>query len=398
MYNICNNEVKQLQIERIDKERYGYDITALSMYAFQYTLVGEKLEEKIAELQDQEVLGIFDNEKIAAKVQIRDLHIFQNDKVIKMGGIQSVATYPEYRRQGYVKKLLIAALKEMREMGYLVSMLHPFSIHFYRKFGYEILSDQQQLVLTQADLKPLPAENQNGKIRRFNQNEYHEDLMSVYEQYAKKHNGMLKRTKKWWQAYIIKERTAAIYYDENNQARGYILYDIANQKMTVKELIVTNQSARIALWNFICQHDSMLDEIVLHLSKHEQLTYLINNPQQNIITSPYFMVRIVNVEKYLQQYPFHICQEEFIFYVSDDCAPWNQGYYKIANGSVEKLNEQVQSEKIVELTIQTLSTVLFGYKTVEELSEIGKIHGDEQLIQLMNQLIPKQKTYFPDFY
>ena len=186
MYNICNNEVKQLQIERIDKERYGYDITALSMYAFQYTLVGEKLEEKIAELQDQEVLGIFDNEKIAAKVQIRDLHIFQNDKVIKMGGIQSVATYPEYRRQGYVKKLLIAALKDMREMGYLVSMLHPFSIHFYRKFGYEILSDQQQLVLTQADLKPLPAENQNGKIRRFNQNEYHEDLMSVYEQYAKK--------------------------------------------------------------------------------------------------------------------------------------------------------------------------------------------------------------------
>lgn len=392
------NGVNQLQIEKVDKGKYGYEITALSMYAFQYTLVGEKLEEKMAELQDQEVLGIFQHEKLAAKVQIRDLHIFQNNKVIKMGGIQSVATYPEYRRKGYVKKLLITALKEMKEMGYTVSMLYPFSINFYRKFGYEILSDQQQLLLKQADLKPLSEEIENGTIRRLNQNEYHDDLMFVYEQYAKDYSGMLKRTKKWWQAYIIKNRTAAIYYDENDVAKGYILYEIANRKMIVKELIVTNQTSRIALWNYICQHDSMLDEVILHLSKHEQLTHLIHNPQQDRRVSPYFMVRIVDVETYLQQYTFNSCQEELFLYVYDDCAPWNQGYYKIADGYVGKLNESVQPKQAVELTIQSLSTVMFGYKTVEELLEIGKISGDEKAIQVMNQVIPKQKTYFPDFY
>ncbi len=52
-----------------------------------------------------------------------------------MGGVAGVATYPEYRRSGYVKELLQHSLQTMKKDGYTVSMLHPFAVSFYRKYG-----------------------------------------------------------------------------------------------------------------------------------------------------------------------------------------------------------------------------------------------------------------------
>ena len=65
----------------------------------------------------------------------------------KMGGIAGVATYPEYRRNGYVKKLLIQALEKMRNDQQIVSLLHPFDIGFYRKFGWEVFTENKKMLI-----------------------------------------------------------------------------------------------------------------------------------------------------------------------------------------------------------------------------------------------------------
>ncbi|CAM5379893.1 GNAT family N-acetyltransferase OS=Lysinibacillus sphaericus OX=1421 GN=LS41612_07495 PE=4 SV=1 [Lysinibacillus sphaericus] len=68
----------------------------------------------------------------------------------EMGGIGFVATYPEYRQQGIMKKLIIASLKEMRQNGQTISVLAPFSVSFYRYFGWELFFDKLQYTISQS--------------------------------------------------------------------------------------------------------------------------------------------------------------------------------------------------------------------------------------------------------
>ncbi len=69
-----------------------------------------------------------------------------------MGGVAGVATYPEYRRSGYVKELLQHSLQTMKKDGYTVSMLHPFAVAFYRKYGWELCANLLVCHMTKSDL------------------------------------------------------------------------------------------------------------------------------------------------------------------------------------------------------------------------------------------------------
>ena len=60
---------------------------------------------------------------------------------VSVGGIAGVATRPEYRRRGYAAALLEATLPALwDELGYPLSLLHPVSAPFYRRFGWETAS------------------------------------------------------------------------------------------------------------------------------------------------------------------------------------------------------------------------------------------------------------------
>ncbi|MBO5077072.1 MAG: GNAT family N-acetyltransferase [Clostridia bacterium] len=59
-------------------------------------------------------------------------------KMLAVGGLE---TAPQFRRQGLVRELLAEGEAFGRERGAIIAILHPFSFAFYRKFGYERVSD-----------------------------------------------------------------------------------------------------------------------------------------------------------------------------------------------------------------------------------------------------------------
>ena len=55
--------------------------------------------------------------------------------------IGGVSTRPEYRRLGCVRRIFDQVFSLAPERGWAVSLLHPFSFSYYRKFGYERIAD-----------------------------------------------------------------------------------------------------------------------------------------------------------------------------------------------------------------------------------------------------------------
>lgn len=379
------------------KEDKFREALRLSEYAFQYKVNEERLQQQITRMKEShEIYGIMEGEDLAAKLHLIPFHIYIGKETFKMGGVAGVATYPEYRRSGYVKELLQHSLQTMKKDGYTVSMLHPFSVSFYRKYGWELCANLLVCHMTKSDL--VMKKQVNGTVKRFNKENHPEEVEKLYEIFAERFSGMLVREKNWWLQVVYDDLALAIYYDENKTAAGYMLYKIENYKMTVEEFVPLHNEARNGLWNFICQHDSMIKELEMTVSENEPLLYTLQEPRVKTEVKPYFMGRIVDVEQFLKQYElnWNNVQQEVILHITDAFAPWNNVTVRLANHEITIVEET--TEKGIKLDINVLSTIMFGYKRPLELNELELISGSEEAMWSFENLVPVRKPFIYDFF
>ncbi|HDR8186056.1 TPA: GNAT family N-acetyltransferase [Bacillus thuringiensis] len=386
-----------MNVIRLKEDKFR-EALRLSEYAFQYKVDEERLQQQLTKMKEShEIYGIMEGEDLAAKLHLIPFHIYIGKEKFKMGGVAGVATYPEYRRSGYVKELLQHSLQTMKNDGYTVSMLHPFAVSFYRKYGWELCANLLVCQMTKSDL--VMKKQVNGTVKRFNKENHPEEVEKLYETFAKRFSGMLVRDEKWWLQAVYDDLTLAIYYDENKTAAGYMLYKIENSKMTVEEFVPLHNEARNGLWNFICQHDSMIKELEMTVSENEPLLYTLQEPRVKAEIKPYFMGRIVDVEQFLKQYElnWNNVQQEVILHITDLFAPWNNVTVRLANHEITIIEEEIK-DKGIRLDINVLSTIMFGYKRPLELNELELISGSEEEIRAFENIVPVREAFIYDFF
>jgi predicted acetyltransferase len=179
---------------------------------------------------------------------------------------------------------------------------------------------------------------------------------------------------------------------------------VKDRKLDVLEFVALNQEARAGMWNFICQHDSMVDTVSLLTSNHELLPFILQQPKVKTEVTPYFMARIVDAKQCLQKYQFNDGTDKVFIHLEDQYAPWNNGSYLITNREVKVFKEKQGSncvqppQKGVRMDINSLTSLLFGYKRPAELFELGYLKGDESEIAVLEKLFPHSKSFFYDFF
>jgi predicted acetyltransferase len=391
-------------IRNIGHEKIDESIL-LSQFAFQYELSEEERQERLTNFQPEENWGYFVDNQLAAKLAVLKLQTWINGVSFAMGGIAGVATWPEFRRHGMVKKLLVHALQTMKAAGQTISFLHPFEFPFYRKFGWETYTDfkkydiPKELILNQF--------TSSGQMKRTTDWRL---LDEIYEAYARQFNGTLERDEKWWNQRILKKQaTAAIFYNESGKASGYIYYKVKNNELNVEELVFLDEPARRGLWKFIADHDSMIDKVVLKAPSDDQLAYSLANPRIKQEIVPYFMARIVDLVPFLEKFPntTGLEKQKLELYVKDEYAPWNNGAFSVkwsssGKAKVKQIAAEPKKNKEIppSLTcdIGTLTAMLLGYQRPILLRTIGRLQASDATIELLEQLIPRKTTYLMDFF
>lgn len=393
-------EVKRLSVEHFDARM------ELSQFAFQYQLSREELEKR--KKQDAELpsakWGIFDGDKLAAQLTVLDLPVYIGGQSFRMGGVAGVSTWPEYRRQGLVAKLLRHSLQEMKAEGQTISMLHPFSFSFYRKFGWETYIEYKKYTLKTSELPPKTA-YEGRMVRVEGQPEL---LNGIYEQYAVRYNGMLGRSRAWWNIRVFspKPEVSVVYYNESGEPTGYIIYAVKEKKMTVEEFVALDNQAYSALWTYIGQHDSMIDSVTLTMPSDDMLAYRLPNPRIGQEIVPYFMARIVDAEALVAQYGFVPSADETKsnIRIRDEHAPWNNGDFELTIKSsgeavLTRYDGELESAGALSIDIGSLTALLLGYRTLGELRAIGRASGmAEEDARRLEARIPKAVTYLADFF
>lgn len=390
------------KIKQLDVTSDYQSIFELSEFAFQYKLNPDDLENKKEEAMRHIIWGHMDDKQIAAKLHLIPLSVYINGKEMKMGGVSSVATWPEYRRQGLVKELLHHSLTYMKRQGHTVSYLYPFSFGYYRKYGWELAFGKKEYSIPIERFSNTKSSPSQGYVRRENADV--SLLNTLYATYAKKFNGMLARDEKWWHDRILnnKDMHVAIAYNENDEASGYILFNVKKDVFHVMDHAYTSQVGRELLLQFISNHDSMVEKVKMTVPENDHLPLLLNEPRFEQQTEPYFMARIVDVQAFLKQFPFQEGNEKITLHVTDDFLPENTGVYQLntygKHTDVTYLNGTDASRKGLHCSIQKLTAMCLGYIQPTELFEMGIVEGDKQDAVSLEKIIPEQQPYFADFF
>ena len=405
--NGVNDAFEFRQLGKDDFEQFE----ALLRYAFQVSSsemarIGwsdkEMKQSKKPIFEASHVMGWFYKGRLASQVVIYPMEVNIQGEICKMGGITGVATYPEYTGRGLIHSLLAKSLEYMRSQQQIISYLCPYSIPLYRKHGWEIMSDKMTFAIKDTQ---LPARHQvEGQIERVDIE--NEDLHKVYKYFALQEHGALIRGALEWEEYWrwdSDDVMAAVYYSADRKPLGYVIYYIENEVFSIKEMVYLNQEAKYGIWNYITAHFSMITKVEGANYTGEAMAFQLEDSEIDETIQPYGMARIVDVQRFMEFYPFQFSDPRLTldFEVKDPIAPWNNGIFHVRWEDDEAVCEQVttcHSGHRIALDIQTLTTMLMGYKRPTSLYNNDRIDMDYHLLKTLEALIPPDRPYFSDYF
>lgn len=290
-----------------------------------------------------------------------------------------IGTYVENRRGGNVRKMFDHAHAMAVEKGMAVSLLHPFSFAYYRKFGYEKVADHLIVRFPTRMIDFVP--------RRCNFVPYEKkmlsDLIEIYKGFSKGRNLLLPRYDD--SQYTREGRSTYVYY-ENQKPAAYVTFsenktlDINHFKDTllcVHEMVYTSPSALREIFSFLRMFEGEFDEIELFdCSLCGEVDLLLRNYTHTTYRRlPDLSARIINTQMMLEANSYPQKEGEFTVKVIDSM-PTVSGVYKVCYGGgdcdVRRLGDEVQADLV--LPVDAFARLIYGYDSVDSDSA-GYIDG-----------------------
>ena len=191
--------------------------------------------EALKKLDDPEIprnttLGFFDQEeKLTACLELPTYQARYQGKVIPITGVGGVASLPEHRKGGAVRRLFTYTLPWMRDQGAVFSCLYPFSHSFYRKFGYELCQLPTAWQVPAESLRHLPCSCQVDMLQPGCDLS---PLKEVYDAYLGQCQLAIQREDRHWRELLgkasYKDRRYSYLFSQEGKALSYVVIQAEN--------------------------------------------------------------------------------------------------------------------------------------------------------------------------
>ena len=408
---MSNSNNPKIEYRRLAPEENFYFIRLQGFVFGNGNNNAKQLREEIekGEMKCDNTYGAVDeNGRVLAGLEIIPYTMWFDGQKVPMYGIGGVASLPESRRQGNVRKVFEKAMAAIYEQGGVFSHLYPFSHDYYRKFGYEQVGAAKKYVLM---LEPARKLKNDGSAHEYiakndENNDIRNKLTEVYETFAARHNMMLSRSKDRWDEVfkISLMGLDRLYYwkDAGDNIKAWAKFRKNNEIIDIYDYAWSDYEAMLGILQFIGMFDGAAEKLSVK-SSPEFIAELFWNNLYDIHTENNWMGmnRVVNVKRALELIKKPRQEGKFVLKVIDDFAEWNNNTYAVEYGGkeceVSEIPHDKGTEADLEISERALVQMILG---VYELDQIV-LRNDVQVngnMQTLRKVFYKKNMLLMDHF
>jgi len=376
----------------------------LTSYVFSLAEDEEVVRARIERDKDRDyIYGAVDaGGNIVAGMIAHPYYMWFDGARLPMAGIGAVATVPEGRRQGHIRKVFENVFEDIYEKGTVFSHLYPFSFDYYRLFGYEYCGYGNRYNLYTEGLRKL---KNNGTAFEFKKDDtVRNELIHVYETFAKRFNMMLSRLPdRWEQVFDIKYFGGnRLYYwkDAEGIVKSWVKLNLKDGKLSVNDYAWVDYEAMLGILHFIGMYEGHSEQFGINACPEfipELLwgdIYDVKRAEQKYM---FGMNRVVNAKLALEHMKKPDGEGKFTIKVVDRFAKWNNCTYKVEFGGgecrVDEYNGGADVE-VSELALMQMVLGVYGFEYIMNREDVV-VNGN---LGMLEKVFVKKKMFIADHF
>jgi predicted acetyltransferase len=351
---------------------------AMSAFHREYTETDRMRYERIDE--PERSLAWFDDGRIVATTAAMTRTITVPGAAVPCAAVTAVAVVPTHRRRGLLTTMMRRQLDDLRAGNEPIAALWASEAAIYGRFGYGPGTDHGHLVARRPAARLAAPARPGAPLRGGPAAEHVEAMRPIHARVVPERPGMFDRPGAWW-----KDR---LYDPEGNRNGaqplravvaddGYALYavrpgyddDGPSGEVRIRELVAATPEARAVLWDFLLDQD-LTRTIVWELAPVDEPLWLMLTDATAVRrwARDALWVRLVDVERALSARRYAI-DLDVVFEVSDAFCPWNDGRYRLSDGTCERTD----ADPDLALDVTALGAAYLGGTTLCELALAGRV-------------------------
>ena len=327
-----------------------------------------------------------------------------NGRSTRMAGVTMVGTYPQYRRQGLLRQIMVESFAQQRERGQAIAILWASMAAIYQRFGYGLATEKLSYSIDprRGALSEEREPVQPIDMGRFEQ--LREVLVEIYGRFSEPRNVMIERAPALWDALVGGNSDpvyAAVTRDGGGTPVGYVLYrtsvDTAlpigpNQVLQVLDLVAADVASVRSLWAFLRAHDLVSRITWANAAPEDQLQQLLAEPRElNRTVSDAVWMRITDAKVALGQRRYSEAGTLTMTIVDRDC-DWNMGTFSLETDGEETHVGETTTEPDITLDAAALACLVAGSRSATALSRAGRAVGANNAV-----LARADRLFAPDY-
>lgn len=384
-------------------------------YAFADNRTPEELKERPGALQPEWTHAAFVDGRIATSFGAYPFQVRLNGAPVQMAAVTAVGSYPEFRRQGLLRRVMTQAISDERDRGQSIAILWASFGAIYQRFGYGLATMNHVLTLEPRNIafNDAAPESQGG-VRVLALDEARPLMEGIYREFRRPRNLMIDRAPQLWDARLRdKKLRYGVYYRASGDATGYLSFTTRerdystpepldpgpDQFMEIRDAIALDPDAERGIWNFIAAHDLVGRARWWNFDPNSAAPFYLQEPRDlRRTTGDGIWMRVTDVEAALPQRPYGEEGALTLRIVEDDIADWNNGSYRLETDGAESTVTRTTDAADLTLRPAQLAVLLAGNATATQLARGGLIEAanDEALRRADRIFATEYQPWCPD--
>lgn len=322
---------------------------------------------------------------------------------VSMMGVAGVGVAPEERGRGVGAHLMLSTLRDARARGFALSTLYAATVSLYRRVGYERAGTRFSIGLDpRACAIPRVPEMSIAEVSGTPA-----ELVALYDATARRCPGYLDRGPYVW-GRVVNPRgktTKTFTASYRGVIEGYVVLSHAMTgdatTVTVSDLAATTSRAGAAILRLLIEYRSLANVVRWYGGPSDVFTNLLPERNCEITLTDYFMVRIVDVARALEQRGWPRGASGAVTLEVDDASmPENSGLYTVSleGGGATVATGAAPSAPRVAITERGLAALYTGHASAHVLAGVGWLDADEDAREQLDAWFAGPLPTMRDFF